>query len=117
MRTYAPHLKTAIEAATSAGRLIREGFGQAVSVQAKTNARDVVTEVDTGSQETIISILKTAFPEIPILAEEGERESPDADLMWLVDPLDGTTNFTRGIELFTVAICLSVDRVPVAARQ
>src|SRR5215211_2578609 len=115
MQTYAPHLKTAIEAATAAGQLIREGFGQAVNAQTKTNARDLVTEVDTGSQETIINILKKAFPEIPILAEEGAREIPDADLMWLVDPLDGTTNFTRGIELFTVAICLSVGLTPVAA--
>jgi myo-inositol-1(or 4)-monophosphatase len=115
MQTYALHLKTAIEAATAAGQLIREGFGQAVNIRAKSNARDLVTEVDTRSQETIIDILKKAFPEIPILAEEGEREIPNADMMWVVDPLDGTTNFTRGIELFTVAICLSVNRAPVAA--
>ena len=115
MRPFASHLKTAAEAATGAGRLIREAFGQALSVQTKSNARDLVTEADTGSQETIISILKRDFPDVPVLAEEGEPTSPDADLLWLVDPLDGTTNFTRGIELFTVAICLSLDRVPVAA--
>jgi myo-inositol-1(or 4)-monophosphatase len=115
MQNYAPHLKTAIEAATSAGRLIREAFGRALSIQTKTNARDLVTEADTGSQDVIISILKRDFPDITVLAEEGERENPHADMLWVVDPLDGTTNFTRGIELFTVAICLSVDRAPVAA--
>jgi myo-inositol-1(or 4)-monophosphatase len=115
MRAYTPHLRTAIEAASSAGQLIREAFGQAVSIQTKTNARDLVTEIDTRAQETIISILKRDFPNVPILAEEGERESHDAGMLWLVDPLDGTTNFTRGIEMFTVAICLSRDRVPVAA--
>jgi myo-inositol-1(or 4)-monophosphatase len=108
-------LKTAIEAVSRAGRLVREGFGRALSVRAKTNARDLVTEVDTASQEMIVNILKGEFPDIPILAEEGAREIPDADMIWLVDPLDGTTNFTRGIELFTVAVCLSVGRVPVAA--
>jgi myo-inositol-1(or 4)-monophosphatase len=115
MGTYAPHLKTAIEAATSAGRLVREGFGRAISVRAKTNARDLVTEVDTASQEMIVNILKGEFPDIPILAEEGARGIHDTDIMWIVDPLDGTTNFTRGIELFTVAICMSVGRVPVVA--
>jgi myo-inositol-1(or 4)-monophosphatase len=113
--SFAPHLSTAIEAARSAGQLIREAFGQAISSQAKTNARDLVTEVDIKSQDIIIHILKRDFPDIPILAEEGDREGHGGELLWLVDPLDGTTNFTRGIELFTVAICLSLDRVPVAA--
>ena len=115
MGLFASHLKTAVEAATRAGQLIRDAFGRAVSVQTKTNARDLVTEVDTRSQETIIGILKRDFPEIPIVAEEGERGSLDGETLWLVDPLDGTTNFTRGIELFTVAICLSVGGTPVAA--
>jgi myo-inositol-1(or 4)-monophosphatase len=113
--SFAPHLSTAIEAARSAGQLIREAFGQAISSQAKTNARDLVTEVDIKSQDIIIHILKRDFPDIPILAEEGDREGHGGELLWLVDPLDGTTNFTRGIELFTVAICLSLDHVPVAA--
>ena len=112
---FASHLKTAIEAATSAGQLIREAFGQTTSSRAKTNERDLVTEVDIKSQEIIVHILKRDFPRIPIVAEEGERESPGGELLWLVDPLDGTTNFTRGIELFTVAICLSLDLVPVVA--
>jgi len=113
--SFASHLKTAAEAATRAGQLIRDAFGHSVSVQTKTNARDLVTEVDTGAQATIIGILKRDFPEIPILAEEGERGDHAGDTLWLVDPLDGTTNFTRGIELFTVAVCLSVAGQPVAA--
>ncbi len=124
MSSYASHLHTAVEAAKSVGQLIREAFGQNFSSQAKTNARDLVTEVDIKSQDRIISILKRDFPDIPVLAEEGEgeshrgggnRESLHAEMLWLVDPLDGTTNFTRGIELFTVAVCLSVNRTPVAA--
>src|SRR5215216_1504021 len=113
--SLASHLRTAIEAARSAGQLIREAFGQSISSEAKTNARDLVTEVDIKSQDIIIGILKRDFPDIPILSEEGERGSHGGGLLWLVDPLDGTTNFTRGIELFTVAICLSLGQVPVAA--
>jgi myo-inositol-1(or 4)-monophosphatase len=112
---FASHLRTAIEAARSAGQLIREAFGQTTSSQTKANARDLVTEVDIKSQDRITSILKRDFPDIAILAEEGDGESAGGELLWLVDPLDGTTNFTRGIELFTVAICLSLDLVPVAA--
>lgn len=115
MPSYASHLQTAVEAAHSAGQLIREAFGKRFSSQTKSNARDLVTEVDIHSQDRITSILKRDFPEIPILAEEGEQENHTGETLWLVDPLDGTTNFTRGIELFSVAICLSVNQIPVAA--
>ena len=115
MQSYAAHLQTAVEAATRAGQLIREAFGQTFSIQTKSNARDLVTDVDTRSQETIIGTLTRDFPAIPILAEEGECRAQAGELLWLVDPLDGTTNFTRGIELFSVSICLSLNQAPVAA--
>jgi myo-inositol-1(or 4)-monophosphatase len=123
MSTYAAQLRTAVEAATSAGQLIREAFRQTVNRQTKSNARDLVTEADIKSQAQILRYLKRDFPDIPVVAEEsppghsaaGNRESGEADILWLVDPLDGTTNFTRGIELFTVSICLSVAGKPVAA--
>jgi myo-inositol-1(or 4)-monophosphatase len=115
MPSYASHLQTAVEAALCAGQLIREAFGQKVDSRTKSNARDLVTEVDIGSQERIINILKRDFPDIPIVAEEGEPQSRCGEMLWLVDPLDGTTNFTRGLEFFSVAICLSVNLVPVAA--
>lgn len=115
MPAYASHLQTAVEAASSAGRLIREAFGERHSSRAKSNARDLVTEVDIQSQAVIAEILRRDFGEIPVVAEEGRQESCEADTLWLVDPLDGTTNFTRGLELFTVSICLSVNLRPVAA--
>src|ERR1051325_2892884 len=108
---YTSHLQTAIEAATGAGRLIHEAFGRTISSRTKSNARDLVTEVDVRSQERIIAILKRDFPDIPVLAEEGENSDPgsakrreleSAEMLWVVDPLDGTTNFPRGIELFSV---------------
>jgi myo-inositol-1(or 4)-monophosphatase len=95
--------------------LIREAFGESLSSRTKSNARDLVTEVDLQSQAMIVEILKRDFADIPVIAEEGLAESGRAGLVWLVDPLDGTTNFTRGIELFSVSICLSRDLRPVAA--
>jgi myo-inositol-1(or 4)-monophosphatase len=115
MPAYAAHLQTAVEAAMRAGQLIREAFGETQNSRTKSNARDLVTEVDLQSQAMIVETLKKDFADIPVVAEEGLQESCDADVLWLVDPLDGTTNFTRGIELFTVAICLSVKLTPVAA--
>jgi myo-inositol-1(or 4)-monophosphatase len=115
MPSYASHLQTAVEAAKSAGQFIREAFGQTHSSQTKSNIRDLVTEVDLKSQDLIITILKRDFPDIPVVAEESQQQDYNADILWLVDPLDGTTNFTRGIELFSVAICLSINLKPVAA--
>jgi myo-inositol-1(or 4)-monophosphatase len=115
MAAYAAHLQTAVEAAKGAGQLIREAFGESYSSQTKSNARDLVTEVDLKSQAMIVETLKRDFADIPVIAEEGRQQSCDAEVLWLVDPLDGTTNFTRGIELFTVSICLSVNLQPQAA--
>ena len=115
MPSYAPHLRTAIEAATSTRELMREAFGKTGSGQPKTNPLDLVTDIDIRSQTAILDILKRDFPDIPVLAEEGVQQASDEGMLWLVDPLDGTTNFVRGIELFSISICLSAGGEPVAA--
>ena len=115
-----------MEAATGVRQFVREAFeqrlgGRPMSAQVKSNSRDLVTEVDVKSQTSIIDVLKRDFPDIPVIAEEGGIDDPGSPraqgprMVWLVDPLDGTTNFTRGIELFTVAISLAVDDIPVVA--
>ena len=115
-----------MEAAVGVRPLVREAFeqtlgGRALSGRTKSNSRDLVTEVDVKSQTSIISVLKRDFPDIPVIAEEGDIDDhrscgfQRSKRVWLVDPLDGTTNFSRGIELFTVAISLAVDDVPVVA--
>ena len=91
--SYASHLQAAVEAAKSAGQLIREAFGKTHSSQTKSNTRDLVTEVDLKSQEIIIDTLKRDFPDIPVVAEESKQHIYNQEVLWLVDPLDGTTNF------------------------
>lgn len=105
----------AIQAAREAGHLIRFHAGRihdhAVSEK---NIHDLVTDVDVEAQRVIVSRVLSAFPESHILAEEDDRDaatSIDASAWrWIIDPIDGTTNFTRGIPPYAVSIALERDR-------
>jgi len=109
--SYRSERDTAVAAARDAARLIRGRAGQfdPTSVRDK-NLNELVTEVDEAAQHTIVERLRTAFPSHAILAEEGDRpEAPDPAAegkRWIIDPLDGTTNFTYGIPPFAVSIAL-----------
>lgn len=94
----------AIGAALQAGRVILEGYGRVARIDVKRHL-DFVTDVDHRSEETVIRHILRAFPDHAILAEEsGARaESP---YRWIIDPLDGTTNFIHGLPMFAVSIAL-----------
>lgn len=115
MTSYDEHLHIAVEAAKSAGTIIQEQFGSSLQLQIKQNRRDIVTNVDLASESEIFRILKNRFPSIPFLSEETANSDISNDPLWVIDPLDGTSNFIRGIELFTIAIALCVEAVPVVA--
>jgi myo-inositol-1(or 4)-monophosphatase len=106
-----PMLNIAIKAARSAGAVINRASldldGLGVSVKAP---RDFVTEVDQRAEEIIIDTLLTAFPSHGVLAEEsGHREGQnDSEHLWIIDPLDGTTNFIHGLPMYAVSIALQV---------
>jgi myo-inositol-1(or 4)-monophosphatase len=93
----------AVVAASEAGRLLMRRFRTAVSVKMKGKA-DIVTETDVEAQEIVVRRLRRSFPAHGILAEEGLNATPDAEWRWILDPLDGTKNFARGIPTFCVAI-------------
>jgi len=106
----------AIRIAKAAGRILLQGFGTGVRVEHKSREIDLVTEFDRRSEEYILGRIRKAFPGHRILAEEsgGIPASPAArgqagagdDPLWLVDPLDGTTNFAHGLPIFSVSIAL-----------
>ena len=98
-----PMLSIAVAAATQAGEILRSRFGQKVTIQTKALA-NFVSEVDVAAEQRIIQIIKEAFPEHAILAEEGHHELTDAEHLWVIDPLDGTSNFLHGIPHFAVSI-------------
>lgn len=100
-------LKTAIEAAREAGMFLKAHVGNARQVERKFGqATNLVTEIDKGAEEIIISRLKSKFPDHDFLGEESGSHAAVSDYKWVIDPLDGTTNFTHGLPIFSVSIAL-----------
>jgi myo-inositol-1(or 4)-monophosphatase len=105
-----PMLNIAIKAARAAGALINRASLDLdlLKVSAK-SPNDFVTEVDRASEEAIIEVLLGAYPGHGILAEESGRAhgAKDSDYVWIIDPLDGTTNFIHGLPIYAVSIALA----------
>ncbi len=98
-------LEAAMSAAREAGEVLRSTFGREQAVRYKGEV-DIVTEVDEQAEQVIRDILLGAFPSYGMLAEEGGQLSGDEDARWIVDPLDGTTNYAHGLPIFAVSIAL-----------
>ncbi|MBS1199042.1 MAG: inositol monophosphatase [Proteobacteria bacterium] len=111
-----PVLNIAIKAARRAGQIINRASNDLdiIKVTAK-QQNDFVTEVDRTAEAAIIEILKEAYPNYGILAEEsGEtagKGKRDAEFQWIIDPLDGTTNFIHGLQQYAVSIALARNGV------
>src|SRR4030042_2019160 len=93
-----------LKIAREAGKIIKDGFGKHISVEYKTNSSNLVTEIDKKSEETIISFIRKEFPGHNILAEESGKRTGNTEYLWVIDPLDGTTNFAHGLPIFSVSI-------------
>ena len=110
--TTHPMLNTAVKAARAAGAIINRAAldVEAVRVSQK-QVNDFVTEVDQASERIIIETLLTAYPDHGILAEESgsTHGNPNASHVWIIDPLDGTTNFIHGFPVYCVSIALAID--------
>ncbi|HRF91084.1 MAG TPA: inositol monophosphatase family protein, partial [Desulfobacter postgatei] len=92
-------LDCAIEAALAAGQLQRSRFDAAFSIDLK-GAKNLVTELDLASEALIVEMIHQRFPEHGILAEEGDYPAGDGQHVWIIDPLDGTTNYAHGFPWF-----------------
>ncbi|MFA5398957.1 MAG: inositol monophosphatase family protein [Dehalococcoidia bacterium] len=94
------------QAAAEAGKILRQRFGlhNATKVKGK---RNLVTEADLLSEQTIIRIINAAFPQHGIMSEEAGSRREGSEYTWIIDPLDGTNNFHFGIPLFCVNIALA----------
>ncbi|WP_021027673.1 inositol monophosphatase family protein [Comamonas sp. B-9] len=107
-----PMLNMAIKAARAAGAIINRAALDVESVRVSTKqVNDFVTEVDQASEQAIIETLLTAYPDHGILAEESGNEygNPRSNHIWIIDPLDGTTNFIHGFPVYCVSIALAVN--------
>jgi myo-inositol-1(or 4)-monophosphatase len=106
-----PMLNVAVKAARAAGAIINRAALDVESVRiSQKQVNDFVTEVDHASEAAIIETLLTAYPDHGILAEEsgGTHGAKNADNVWIIDPLDGTTNFIHGFPVYCVSIALAV---------
>ncbi len=99
-------MDAARQAALAAGQIMTDGLGKAHQVEHK-GLYDLVTEVDKACEQAIVKILSKALPSANILAEESNAdEDKDAELVWVVDPLDGTTNFAHAYPAYCCSIAL-----------
>ncbi|MBP7491716.1 MAG: inositol monophosphatase [Rhodoferax sp.] len=104
-------INVAIKAARAAGSLINRAALDVESVRISQKlVNDFVTEVDHAAEKAIIETLLTAYPGHGIWAEESGREhgAQDSEFVWIIDPLDGTTNFIHGLPIYCVSIALTV---------
>lgn len=103
-------IEVAREAILAAGVLLKETFGRELNGEVEQkNINDFVTETDKLSEKLITGTLKMAYPEIGVLAEESEEALED-ETFWIIDPLDGTTNFIHGYPSIGVSIALMEQR-------
>jgi myo-inositol-1(or 4)-monophosphatase len=103
-----PLLNIAVKAARRAGEVIIRSLNRLESLTVASKGRnDFVTEVDRAAEQEIIAIIRRHYPQHAFLAEESGR-SGESDTVWIIDPLDGTTNFLHGFPVFAVSIACQI---------
>lgn len=104
-----PFLNIAIRGATEAGKIILRNLNKLDSINIQSKGRnDFVSEVDFMAEQTIINILQSSYPDHDILGEESGNVAgtKKSDFQWIIDPLDGTTNYLHGFPMYAVSIAL-----------
>ncbi|RMG66940.1 MAG: inositol monophosphatase, partial [Nitrospirae bacterium] len=103
-------IEVAERAARGAGEILIEHLGKLRPKEIeKKRASDFVTFVDRASEERIIQTIKEAFPNHRVLAEESSPTSSEGDYLWIIDPLDGTTNYIHSYPMFAISIALQFN--------
>ncbi|MGC6483577.1 MAG: inositol monophosphatase family protein [Synechococcus sp.] len=103
---------TARAAAECGAAVLMEHYGHLSNIRSKGRQGDLVTEADEAAEHAVLTLLQQQTPSIGILAEESGSIGPDAGLQWMVDPLDGTTNFAHGYPLFATSVGLCWNGQP-----
>ena len=100
--------RVGMAAAYKGAEVLRSYFGKNFQVNKK-GVIDLVTEADIGSENKVVSTIQAAFPDHTILAEESGLRQGAQDCKWLIDPLDGTTNFAHNVPIFCISIAFAVN--------
>ena len=102
-----PLVNIALRAARRAGRIILQAMDRVDTLTVQEKARnDLVSEIDQRAEDAIVETILKAYPDHGILGEEGGARAADAEFTWVIDPLDGTTNFLHGLPHFCTAIAV-----------
>jgi myo-inositol-1(or 4)-monophosphatase len=104
----------AVALAEGAGRLVQAGRLGGLAVGTKSTATDLVTEVDRRSERWLVEHILARRPEDAILGEEGGERAGRSGVRWVLDPIDGTVNFVRGLPHYAVSVAAEVEGVAVA---
>lgn len=111
---YPSLLLDAMSWAREAGAVHMRYFrGNELDIKAKINDSDVVTVADKAAEKVLIEHIRESYPEHSILSEESGDAGGEGRYRWVIDPLDGTTNFSQGLPMFSVSIGIELDGVPV----
>lgn len=106
-----PLLATALAAVAEGAIALRKHFKQAIQVTIK-GTSNFVTEADLDSERRIVDLLRQSFPDHAILSEESHSDRADSENLWIIDPLDGTSNFLHGIPHFAISLAYYRHGVP-----
>ena len=109
MKNTSSFLQFALHIAREAGRIQMSYFGNISEVEKKSTNIDLLTKADLESEKYIIDHIRKEFPKHSILSEESGKLSTKSKYLWVIDPLDGTTNFAHNLPIFSISIGL-VDR-------
>src|SRR2546426_9900993 len=96
----------AVELAEAAGAMLRQELGRTRRIEGKDSPINLVTEMDSRGETLIVDRLQREFPEDAILAEERGASRGRSGRRWIIDPLDGTTNYAHGVPIFAVSVAL-----------
>jgi myo-inositol-1(or 4)-monophosphatase len=109
--------ETARVAARRGGSVALESFREKISFETKANKTDVVSAVDREAQRTVVETIRERFPDDAVIAEEDDATTtiPDSGAAWIIDPIDGTSNYLRGLRSWATSVAAVVDGTPVAA--
>ncbi|MEM7007749.1 MAG: inositol monophosphatase family protein [Thermodesulfobacteriota bacterium] len=107
------YLEVAENTARKAGVVLLENLGKVKEIEFKAK-NSLVTEVDKLSEKIIIEDIKKNFPSHSIFAEESGRDTQNSEHLWLIDPIDGTTNYAHAYPFFSISIALEINGVVVA---
>ncbi len=103
-------LKFAVDMAKEAGNILLKHFGKITSIDRKSSDIDLVTLADTKSEEFILENIYSIYPDHHIIAEESDLTKGNSNYRWIIDPLDGTTNFVHNLPIFAVSIGLQYNK-------